>query len=86
MIVHLVVVEADRADLDATIRDVYPTDNFKVAPAQWLIAGDLTSQSLIASLGAAEGRFGKIMTVPVTSYWGWHSKEIWDWLSMKMSK
>lgn len=83
MNLHLVVAAAASEGLEAVIRAAYPDDSRQIAPNQWVIAADITDRALCERLGAAEGQFGRIMVATFSTYYGWHDKELWNWLSLK---
>ena len=84
MAVFLVLSDTDRADLDASISAKFPDDqSLKVASGQWLVAGSYTPKGLSDYLELTDGKYGSVMLCLVTSYFGWHSKNIWDWIALK---
>ena len=83
MIVYLVVSEADRPDLGTQIEIQFPLNSRKVAPAQWLVAANATAQSVAETIGLGGGRYGRCMVVGINGYYGWHEKDIWDWIALK---
>lgn len=83
---YLIITQSDRPDLTEVIKSKFPDDYRVIAPAQWLVSADMTPQSLCTQLGANEGAFGRIMVSAVGSYYGWHEKDLWNWLSLKEKK
>lgn len=75
-------------DLEKKVRDVYPGDHLRISPsiAVWLVADTgITSQGVCTKLGIASGGIDTALVVKVDSYWGFASKNIWEWLSVKGS-
>ena len=90
MAVFLVLSATDRPDLAARIQSLFPGDNsMKVAPGQWLVSANTTSQGLSEHLGVTnptsdEAPYGYVMIVGVLgSYYGFHSKTMWEWIALK---
>ncbi|WP_036993389.1 hypothetical protein [Aquamicrobium defluvii] len=83
MIVYVVLPENDNFDLDQRIAAVFPNNSRKIAVGQWLVAADLTAQSVSELIGFDGGRFGRGLVAGIDSYNGWHLKDIWDWIALK---
>jgi hypothetical protein len=57
-------------------------NHYKVADGQYLVyAPNLTSHQVSVELGAPAGGVGYVMILRVTSYAGWHSRDMWEWIS-----
>ncbi|MBI1418780.1 MAG: hypothetical protein GC146_16310 [Limimaricola sp.] len=87
MQIYFLASETDRPDLGVAIAVKFGERNCRtVAPGQWLVAADVTPKELSDRLNASDGNFGKLIILLVTSYFGWHDKDMWDWLSLKKSE
>ena len=83
MAVFLIVSEKTNPTLGTRIAEVYPDDLYKVGEDQWLVASDKPSKDVAESLKIHEGEFGRVVVFKVDSYYGWHSKSLWEWLALK---
>ncbi len=84
MTVFVVLTPTDRAD--AAIQTTFPGEFLKVAGGQWLVAaGGMTTQEITGRLGAETGDKGQVIVLAVSSYWGWHTNNIWEWIRTKMA-
>jgi hypothetical protein len=43
-----------------------------------------TSRQVSVTLGAAAGDIGHMLILRVTDYAGWHSRDIWQWISARL--
>jgi anion-transporting ArsA/GET3 family ATPase len=86
MNLHLVVTTDAKPELGSRIKTLFGDDGREIASNQWVVAADMTDQALSQKLGASEGQFGRIMVATFTTYYGWHDKDLWGWLSLKESR
>ena len=82
---YFIATDTDRQDLAAAIATRFGENSRKVAPGQWLVSANLTPKELSDALDASNGKFGKFIVVLIASYFGWHDKDMWDWLALKRS-
>jgi hypothetical protein len=55
---------------------------YHVAPGQYLVSADRVTAAQVADrLGAPEGQIGRIAVFRVTTYGGWHAKDMWEWIT-----
>lgn len=86
MAVFLVLAANDDARLAAAIEREFARDNFKITQGQFLVYGSrLTTQDVSKRLGLSAGAVGNVLISRVTTYHGWHSRRLWEWLAAKMS-
>lgn len=83
MNLHLVLSENANEVVDAAIKGSFADQSYKIAPNQWVVAADMTDKALLEKLGASEGQQGRIMVATFSTYYGWHDKNLWSWLSIK---
>ena len=83
MAIFLVLADDAGRGLGGVIARKFPNDHKAISQGQWAVAADMTAQSLCEHLGASDGEFGRILVSPITSYYGWHSNDLWDWLKLK---
>jgi hypothetical protein len=72
--------------LDAVVVEKYGDgDRYKIGPGRYLVhAPGQTSQQVSVALGAADGGIGHVLILRVTNYAGWHSRDIWEWISTRL--
>lgn len=86
MIVYVVLPDNARPDLDQRIRQAFANDARQVTPTLWLVAANLTAQGVTERLGAEQGAFGRVIVASIDGYFGWHSKDIWDWIALQRGR
>ena len=83
MAIYAILAAGGNDALRDRIESLFPDDSYTVADAQWLISADLTTNQLAEKLEISGGRIGSALVLRVTTYYGWHDPEIWDWLELK---
>lgn len=73
----------NRALADAVARN-FPGQNFDVYPGQHLVATTGLSLREVASLVGDEGQVGNYFILPFDHSWGWHRKDMWDWIKSRV--
>lgn len=86
MSVYLIAATQDKPELAAAIARVFPNDYMTLSGSQWAVSANVTANAIGASLDANEGRYGRFIIVPLSNYWGWHDKELWNWIALKSGK
>ena len=61
------------------------SENFYVvAQGQYLVAAqNLTTKEITERLGATSGELGQVIVLASSSYYGWHTKDVWEWIQVK---
>lgn len=64
----------------------YPGDFYETEQGAFFIAtsGETTRQ-VASKVGLGDEPAGTGVVAPVTSYWGRHSRELWEWISVKLN-
>ncbi|QKD01474.1 hypothetical protein [Mesorhizobium loti] len=83
MIIYAVLPETDSPALDGRIFELFQGNCRKIGVGQWLIAANLTVQGVTELIGVDKGTYGRTVVVGVESYYGWHLKDVWDWIALK---
>ena len=86
MAVFAVIRTEKNADLGRNIKKAFP-DNFFVSAEGllWLVAAKMTNQQFSERIGVVKGsQFTGTLILRITSYYGMHSTEFWDWLQTKI--
>jgi hypothetical protein len=84
--VFAVIEGAENPALAANIRRIYPDDHLKLSgPGQWLISDTGSAKTVSDKLGLEKGSgFSATLVVAISSYFGLHSSDIWDWIRTKV--
>lgn len=83
MATFLILADEPHKGLGNVIASRFPHNHRLISNGQWAVVADMTAQSLCEHLGASEGQYGKVLVSLLTSYYGWHDKDLWDWLALK---
>lgn len=81
--VFLVVPTEAAEAIGKTVRENFPSESYSLPRGEWLIAFGGTTRELSDKLGISEGQSGSAIIVSVMNYWGYASKDIWEWISVK---
>lgn len=64
----------------------YPDDHFFSEPSTFFIAvRGKTTRQLGDEIGFDGSHDIRGIIVPVTSFWGIHNRDLWEWISVKMN-
>jgi len=82
------VINAQNANpqLAAAIAQAYPDNFFTLAPDQWLVATDALTKDIADKLNITGGTQGRVAVFKIETYYGWHEKNLWEWLDLKSKK
>jgi hypothetical protein len=82
MTIFAVIAPGDSPALKAAIAEHYPESYYEVAPGQFFISTKKTTTSQVSEkLGLPKNEVGRAMVLHVTNWNGWHSKNVWEWLT-----
>lgn len=82
MSIFAIIAPAGDARLTAAIDRVFPGRHLQFSPGQFVVSTTgLTSQQIAQSIGA-DGSVGKFVVFSVASHWGFHNKDLWEWLTV----
>ena len=85
MTVFAIMEAHPQAKLASQINTQFPHDHYRLANGQWLVSAKMTATDLSSSLGLVSGSgLGGVLVVSISSYYGLHSTEVWDWIKTKM--
>ena len=85
MTVFAILESSPKAELAGRIKAQFPNDHYSFAHGKWLVSAKMTAADLCTSLGVVkDSGFGGTLVVAVSSYYGLHSTEVWDWIKTKM--
>lgn len=83
MQISVVLSISESTELAARIERSFPGNYYTVSPTQWLIAANMTPKGIGDTLAINTGDCGKVMIAAITGRWGWHNKDLWDWIGLK---
>ena len=86
MAVFAVLASGDPAMLESFIAaKLMPIDYHKVDERTWFVhnANVVTPKEMSDFLNISTGDAGRVLVLNVTSYYGFHSRDAWDWLTGK---
>lgn len=88
MTVFAAISPSDNPKLAQAVAEKYGDGNhYALAPGQFLIfAPNITSNQLKGVLGIDKGDLGRVLILRVTNYSGWHSRDMWEWLSTHLAE
>jgi hypothetical protein len=82
MTIFAVIAPGDSPELKASIAEQYSDNYYEVAPGQFLISARKTTTAQVSEkIGLPKGQLGRAMVLHVTNWNGWHSKNVWEWLT-----
>ena len=55
------------------------------APGQFVASGTGMTASQVAEKLGANGEIGQFVVFTVAGYWGFHRKDLWEWLAVNSS-
>ena len=81
MAVFAVIAQGYNAALAARLPNKFPR-HFEIAHGQYVVAAiNLTAQQVAQELGP-NGEVGNFVVFSVAGYWGFHRKDLWEWLTL----
>jgi hypothetical protein len=81
MTVFAILSDAGNERAKGKILELFPAA-FQIAPGQHAVsATGLTASQIAAQIGA-NGELGRFVVFAISSYWGYHNKELWEWLKV----
>jgi hypothetical protein len=85
MSAFLVAGQPHTTSLTAKVAEVYPTANLQFAENVWLVADSaVTAQEVSEKLNIKPGGISGAIVVRIENYYGFASKNIWEWLTVKI--
>jgi hypothetical protein len=80
MTIFAIIAPSGTSQLTDAIRREFPT-NFEFSPGQFVAsASGLTAAQVTQRLGP-NGEVGRFVVFSVAGYWGYHRKDLWEWLT-----
>ena len=77
----------DNPALEKAVSERFKDRYYKIAPGQFVVSEDnATTQSIFEGLGFRGGTLGLAIILPITNYAGWHSQNLWEWISAQSKR
>jgi hypothetical protein len=86
MAIFVVVSQNQNQKLSEAITQAYPDNFFTLAPDQWIISTDALTKEVADKLNITGGDQGRVAVFKIETYYGWHDKNVWEWLELKNKK
>lgn len=67
-----------RGAIERHFRDAH----FHIAEHQWVVADTGATAERVAEKIGADGRSGEFVVFSVAGYFGYHRKDLWEWLTL----
>lgn len=87
MAVFAVIASSNPEQMSALIAEkIPPQDYHQIDDKSWFVSspeGVVTPKELSDFLGISKGDAGRVIILHVSSYYGFHNRNTWDWLSVK---
>jgi hypothetical protein len=84
MALFVVMSFSDDANVKAALDEHYSEKYLRLGAGQYVVAGrGSTAIELSNELGISTGAKGSCMVALISGYWGFGSKNIWDWMATK---
>ena len=80
MAIVAVIASKDQPGLGNAITGSFPK-HLNFGPGQWVVSADgLTAPQVAEKLGVSKGALGQVVVFTVANHWGYHRKDLWEWL------
>lgn len=84
MTIFAVVVSKEPEKMKAAILAKFAVGSFyEVDSSFWLVDSTFATAKEFAQFLGPNNEIGTYISFPITSYYGFHSKVVWEWLSSK---
>jgi hypothetical protein len=75
------------AALEAAVNEKFSGRVYKIATGQFAVSADnITTQQVGERLGVGTGDLGFVLILPISNYYGWHSRNLWEWLAAESKR
>ena len=84
MAVFAIIRPNEHQELVSRIQAAFPK-NYRLTGGQWLVSANMTAREVSERIGLEKGSsFGSTLVLRISSYYGLHSTDTWDWLKTAM--
>jgi hypothetical protein len=85
-----ILAEAPPNNFGEKISTKFPDNAYEVsngANGTWFVyAPGKTSKDVLEELEASKGAAGKIIITSINSFFGWHNRDLWEWLAARNAR
>ena|ERR1039457_4790413 len=88
----VVAIGSSAPDIDAAMREVYPTESYQIEDGKWVVNADsVTSKQVSDKLGITDKPVSpeatvRAIVVSVGGYYGRAQTDLWEWIAAKSVK
>jgi hypothetical protein len=87
MAIFAIMAANETTTFEYRIKAAFPSNHLKLAAGQWLVsAGNLTSKEISERLSVEDAGVGFVFVASISSYWGWHPPNVWEWMESRFGK
>lgn len=81
MTIYAILSDHSNDNLKARVEEKFPT-RYEISKGQQLVSAEGMTTEQVAEAIGKEGEHGRFIVMPVTTYWGWHNQNLWEWLKL----
>ncbi len=87
MAVFAVIAPSLDPRLEESVKAKFPEGDFyKISPQQFMVFSPTsTTQQISETISAPGGNVGRVLIMRLTTYAGWHTKDLWEWIGTHMT-
>lgn len=86
MTVFAIIAPSFNEGLEQAVKSAFPERWYVIAPGQYLVSADRTTATqVMEKLRLSGGERGRAMVLRLTSYTGWHAKDMWEWIDNQVT-
>lgn len=82
-----ITAQTPRPEFGSIVQAQFPDQTYEVfqgPPQTWLVyAPGQTTQQVLTKLGSGNGEDGRIIVTGVSGYFGWHVRDLWEWIESR---
>ena len=84
MTIFAIIAPGSNAVLQARVKAAFPK-NFEFSPGQFVAAEAGITAAQASEKISVDGSAGLFVVFSISSHFGWHKKELWEWLTVNAS-
>lgn len=81
--IYIIIPTGEKTAIDKAVLENFGAESFRLPNGENLVVFDGTSKELSDKLGISDGHVGGALVVGMNGYFGWASKDIWEWIQVK---
>lgn len=90
MAVFVVLAEHPNKQLGQKVIEAFPNDHYVLDDRSWLVSANVISRKVSDLLEITSdedilaGKMGRAIVFAIDGYYGFHDKDIWEWINLKI--